>query len=254
MLLAGCLKDFRLEKYLLVCEGPTDTFIINKLAQKIYETREQEVEIVTLAPQIDATTGKWERHGWNGVRNWCKKYGFKTEQQLARVPESLRPSILRQSWRALMAISGAKGLIIQLDSDIAEQITDLPAFDAATTVRRAYCEDALSFWLNENPDKNILYYAVTSYAIETWLLATLKIGSDALSDLVDPYDLEDLPDWEDRLIRAGFSKVKKNGRDRLRKSPSELYEKYGEQIAANLVNVRKKCLSAENLCVFLEKE
>lgn len=248
----ACQQDSKLDKYLLVCEGPTDTYIIKRLASKIYEDLGKPVEIIALAPQIDATTGTWERHGWGGVRNWCKKFGVKTPQDIAAVHPNLRPLLARQSWQALMAIRGAKGLIIQIDSDIAEQIKDIPAFNPAVKHRRDYCEEALHHWLNEKPSKTMVHFAITSFAIETWLLATLDPANIAFASLTAPYNLEDLSDWEARLIAAGFKAHNKDGAIRLQKSPSERYEAYGEQIANSSLIVRQKCASAESLCSFLE--
>lgn len=71
-----------MDKYLLVCEGPTDTYVIKRLASKIYEELGKAVEIIALAPQIDATTGTWERHGWSGVRNYVKNLGVKNPQRI----------------------------------------------------------------------------------------------------------------------------------------------------------------------------
>lgn len=241
-----------MDKYLLVCEGPTDTYVIKQLASKIYESLGRAVEIVVLAPQIDATTMTWERHGWSGVRNWCKKYGVKTAAEINAVHPNLRPLLERNKWRMLMDISGAKGLIIQIDSDIAEHIRDIPAFNPAVTHRRDHCEDALHHWLNEQPQKDTVHFAITSFAIETWLLATLPSNNVAFNNLTAPYNLEDLSDWEDRLIAAGFASHNKDGAVRLRKSPSEIYQPYGERIAAHVVNVRRQCTSADDLCTFLE--
>lgn len=212
----------------------------------------QEVRIEVLSPQIDATTGSWERHGWNGVRNWCKKFGAKTPEQIAAVHPNLRPLLARQSWKVLLSVSQAKGLIIQLDSDIAEQISDMRRFDQGTIGRGDYCRDALNHWMNETPDTTIVHYAVTTFAIETWLLATVNSDHVIFQDLPESYDLEDIHDWEDRLIAAGFRSHNKNGVRRLLKSPSERYEEYGKMIADNLPDVRKKCSSAEQLCSFLE--
>lgn len=248
----ACQQDSKLDKYLLVCEGPTDTYVIKQLASKIYQNLGKSVEIIAMAPQIDATTGTWERHGWGGVRNWCKKFGVKTLEDIAAVHPSLRPLLARQNWQALMAIRGAKGLIIQIDSDIAEHIKDIPAFNPAVKHRRDYCEDALHHWLNEKPSKNTVHFAITSFAIETWLLATLDPNNIAFANLTAPYNLEDLSDWEARLIAAGFKAYRKDGAKRLLKSPSERYVPYGEQIANHAVTVRQKCASAESLCSFFE--
>ncbi len=238
--------------FLLVCEGQTDFFVIQNISSVISKRIGKEIKITLLAPQKDATTNSYQRHGWTEIRNWCRLYGNKTAAQLAALPPAVRNRVQRLSWKALLAFNNADGLIIQLDTDIAEEIKDLPAFNPANGHRREYCEGAVLTWLGEPTKPGSAYLALTSYALEAWLLSTYPRTDTVFSDLPAGFDYEDIEDLESRLIKLKCPSVSAtNGRRRLAKK-ERYYHVHAKTIADNLETVRGNCRSAEELCLHLE--
>lgn len=138
-----------------------------------------------------------------------------------------------------------------MDTDIAEQIQDLPAFDPARQHRKGFCKDATLTWLNETSTPSGIYLALTTYALEAWLLATHQRDSDVFSDLPPGFNFEDITDTEDRLIRLGHPSTTKSGTKRLSKKETN-YRSHANRISSNLDSVRSNCVSADELCRYFE--
>ncbi|CAI8866436.1 hypothetical protein [Pseudomonas chlororaphis] len=240
------------KKYLLVSEGPTDYLVIKEIATSLKSVRGEDIEVSLLAPQTDATSGSYPSHGWGGIRSWCMKFGNKTEAELKDLPLPAQQYLLRQNWRALLAINNADGLIIQLDTDIAHDISHATPF-VPGSCRNQHCNDSILFWLRETTTPSELYLALTAYALETWLLATHPPTDPVFLDLPSGFNYEDLADFEDRLVTLGYPSVNKSGRRRFKKKPFTRYEAYGKKIVANLDDVRIRCTAAEQLCTHMEK-
>lgn len=238
-------------KYLLVCEGQTDFFVIHEISNTLSAKTGKKISVVPLSPQQDATTGAWPRHGWTAIRRWCKLYGNKTEADLADVPPLLKAAALRRNWRALLQLQGADGIIIQIDTDIAEEISDLPPFNNAINHRSTHVRDAVEFWLNDNLYAPKIYLALTTYALESWILATHPKTDPVFSDLPRTFNIEDVENIEDRLIGLGYKSKKINGQIRLSKKES-LFKQYALRVAGNLDMVRAEAKSADELCKHLE--
>ncbi|CFU93474.1 TPA: hypothetical protein P7236_006262 [Pseudomonas aeruginosa] len=240
------------KKYLLVCEGQTDYFVINEISKSISNNIGRKVIITPLSPQQDATTGTWPQHGWTAIRNWCRLYGKKTAAELAPLPQKLREAALRKNWQALLKFENADGIILQIDADIAEQIKDFPAFDPKEQHRKEYLDGAIRFWLNDKNLEPQMYLAITSHALEAWIMATHSNTDPVFADLPQNFDYEEVTDVEARLIRLGYKSKRVNGTRRLSKKES-LYKSYAEKVAENLETVRAKCTAANELCQHLEK-
>ncbi|WP_143482492.1 MULTISPECIES: hypothetical protein [Pseudomonas] len=240
------------KKFLLVSEGPTDYLVIKEIASSLKTVRGEDIEVSLLAPQTDATSGSYPSHGWGGIRAWCMKFSNKTEAELAALPPQAQQFLRRQNWRALLAINNAAGLIIQLDTDIAHDISHVDAY-VPGSCRTTHCNDTILFWLKEAATSSHLYLALTSYALETWLLATHPPADPVFSDLAAGFNYESLADFEDRLVALGYPAVKKSGRRRFKKSPFTRYEVYGKKIVASLADVRSRCDAAEQLCSHMER-
>lgn len=238
-------------KYLLVCEGPTDVAFLKRLASKLGTDLGAEVTIQELSPQKDATTGEWPAHGWNAVRSWCKSWRVKSKEDLANIAPHLEELAKRRTWKALVQTS-ADGLIIQMDTDIAEQITDLDErFPHTTLSRREFCEQALFNWINESKtSEEKPVFLLPSYAMETWLLALYDPTENVFSDLDTDFNYEDIANLEDRLISLGFSSKKKRGMDKLVKK-EHLYVNYADQVYNNFHTVKSRCSEAEKFENFL---
>lgn len=226
--------------------------VIKEVSSKISSQTGVEIEIVELSPQRDATSGTYPAHGWNAIQSWCKKFSSKSIEAIQHLPEPTQRFLQRQNWRALVAFNNADGLIIQLDTDIAQDLKDLRTMNAGDC-RMSHCKDTILAWLNEKNLPDDLYLAVTSHALETWLLATYPPQNVVFNDLAAGFDYEDITDVEERLIKLGYPSKSKRGRQRLKKTPYTIYEPYAKRVAAHLGDVRQRCEAADCLCIHLEK-
>lgn len=240
-----------MKKYLLVSEGPTDNVVIKEIAKKIASEIGQKIEIVELSPQRDATSGTYPAHGWSAVQSWCMKFSAKSQASMAHLPIQTQQFLQRQSWRSLLAFDSANGLLIQLDTDIAQELRELKVIQPGDC-RKTHCKDAVLAWLNESAEVDGLYLALTAHALETWILATHNPSESVFDDLPKNFNYEHIEDVEERLINLGYESRVKRGRPRLKKSPYTIYEDYAKQIAANLPVVRERCEAANEFCKNLE--
>ncbi|WP_262264899.1 hypothetical protein [Pantoea dispersa] len=233
--------------FLLVCEGPTDIEIIKSISNKISNDSGCEIEIRELSPTKDKTTDKYPSHGWTAVKAWCEKYkldkGITIDPNLMDWQKKLLAVKLGARWDSLIKFSGADGIIIQIDTDIAEQMTH-ERFDPATHIRKEFCREAVNIWLNETSAPDGIYYLLSTYSSEVWLLAAHEPEICV--------DYESIPDVENRLIAIGYAKKKENGNYKLRKERA-LYSRYGENIVQKLNTVRQRCSECESFCSHLEK-
>ncbi|SFD75754.1 hypothetical protein [Massilia yuzhufengensis] len=236
------------KKFLLVCEGPTDIPVLTSIAKALVNKNGCQIEIVELSPQLDATSGQYPAHGWTAVRAWCLANREKTPADVAGIDEKLRAAVLRKNWRSIVAASGAHGIIVQLDTDIAEKIVDVPAsFADSGLSRRAYCEAAIAHWLRVPKVDKDMYLVLSTYSTETWLLACHEPNDPVFADLPIPFNYEDIPDAEGRLLTLGYKK--KSGRI---KKDTDLYAGYAQNMTKDLAKIRSRCKEAENFCHFVE--
>ncbi|MCI5146553.1 MAG: hypothetical protein D3923_13755 [Candidatus Electrothrix sp. AR3] len=233
-------------KFLLVCEGPTDIAFLKELSSKIGEDFNAAIELIELSPERDATTNQYPSHGWPGVRSWCRKWKRKTPEELEKVPSHFIELMRRRYWKALIDINGANGLIIQMDTDIAEQLCDLDChFTDYEGTRRSYCQKAILSWLGESAETlNRAYLLLPSFAIETWLLATHDPDETVFDDLDKPFNYEELLDVENRLIAIGYAAKEVSGKKRLKKQ-SKRYKNYGKIVFPKFHNVKQRCTEAD---------
>lgn len=242
--------------YLLVCEGPTDIAVIIALAQKVQEKIGKDVEIRELSPTMDKTTGVYPSQGWTAVKSWCEKFSINKNIVIPDGLEDWKKKLLSQKlslrWDTLIKMSGADGIILQIDTDIAEEMSHAD-FSTSGITRKQFSHAAVNLWLNETNKPDDFYYVMSTFSTETWLLATHEPSENTavLGDLATVGDYETIDNIEDRLIALGYSKQKKKGQDRLKKEP-EIYKKYGEKIAAKIDLVKSRCAEADNLMNFLE--
>lgn len=239
-------------KYLLVAEGPTDHVVINELADKLSDIHGKKIEIIELAPRADATSGTYPAFGWSAIEKWCKRYKTRTPEEVEAAEPAIRKVLLRSNWRALVAIDGADGLIIQMDNDIAHEITCLGAFVPGSD-RSTHCHSAILSWLGEGALPPEMHLAIASMSTETWILASYDPTHIVFSDLTQPINYEEIEDCEDRLISLGLKAKKKSGRRRLLKSPYTIYEPYAKTISENLPIIRSRCPALDSLCNHLSK-
>lgn len=238
--------------YLLVCEGPTDSIVLEKVAKKISEDSNNSIEIRELSPQRDASTGRYPKHGWEEVRQWCRLYGKSTDIS-GRSIEALKAR--GKKWQALVALSNANGLIIQIDTDIAEYIVDLlPLYRGSTKrARKNFLKRAILSWLGEStlPDK--VYILLSTYSTENWILATYDRIESIFDDLPENFDFEDIENALERLFNLGYDSYidPVTGKEKLNKDLN-IYKQYAKHIMDNLEKVRIECEEVDNICLEFE--
>jgi len=238
--------------YLLLCEGPTDILVIEKIANKISIDTGRKITIQVLAPQRDATS-RYEDFGWKEVRNWCRLHGTSIDTS-ANTLEAL--AARKRNWRALVATAKADGLIIQMDTDIAKEIVDLsPSYTGSTKKsRKKFCFSAFLSWLGETVKPDNIYFLLSTYSTENWVLATHDRGEDIFNNLNPGFDYEDIDNASDRLIALGYASYihPETGKQKLNKDLN-IYKQYALNIETNLDKVRLECEEAENLCIKFEQ-
>ena len=202
-------------KCLLVCEGGTDIPILQAIAAAHGH------EVRTLAPSLDATSGRYERFGWGRVVAWCENNQRRAQMYLA--------------------FSNAELLLLHVDTDVAEQIDG--NFAAKGLSRRDCCEARLNVALGVGQMPPFCHYVLPTMAIETWLLALHDNQGHPQTFATQLSDYESYSDPESMLVSIGYQQ--KNGR--LLKSVA-LYERYAEDLAANLPLVRRRCAEFDTLC------
>ncbi len=233
--------------YLLVCEGPTDISVIKEISKRISANIGKNIIIQELSPQRDATTNRYPSHGWEEVRSWCKMYGKTVDT--GDNPFAILAA--KRTWKALLKASRAHGLIIQMDTDIAQYIGDLnPRYTGSTkNERKRFCQKAILNWLGEPTKPNNIYLLLSTNSTETWILATHSRADAVFHDLSNGFDFEEISNVVDRLITLGYRTYLDNETNRVKFSKDlSLYQNYAEKIANNLVKVRLESEEAEKLC------
>jgi len=241
-------------KFLLVCEGPTDIEILSSVSKALTNINGHSVEIIPLSPQRDATSGQYPRHGWTEVRAWCQTNKRKTAADVASINPLLRSAILRKNWSFLVQASGADGVIIQIDTDIAGQIIDCPLgrFTTGNIVqRKIFTETAILNWLSEPKSPKGIFLILSSYSTETWIMACHSPADSMFTGLPVGFDYEDVHDVEARLITKGYAIKSKAGVPKLEKKTT-LYAGYAKQIISSIVDVRSRCSTAHDFCTLIE--
>jgi len=231
--------------FLLVCEGPTDILAIDKIAKEISQRIDKDIEIRELSPRRDATTSRYPDHGWEEVRQWCKLYG-NTLNNSSNTLEAL--AARSKNWKALVSMSNANALIIQIDTDIVEYIDEIePKYGGATKkARKNFVQKAILQWLGEDTIPKKAFLLKSTYSTETWLLATFDKDNTVFNDLADGFDFEEIEDVNQRLFALGFANyIDEKGKQKLRKIN---YDNYAVQIASNIDKVREECEEADLLC------
>lgn len=220
------------KNFLLVCEGETDVYIFQALAAHL-SNPDTQLEITSLAPQHDATSGTYESHGYGDVLNWCLAY--------------------RNKIQMLIDFKGAESMLIQMDTDIAQQAN--PDCMEQNHSARHCCQEKLNEKLGTSAEPVRCYYILPTQNTETWLLASHNNVSllDANMNAINNYEL--ITDTEQRLIYLGYKSkkgVNKHAPRKLNKRPAEQYKKHGKQLTSNLTLARQRCVELNRVCLLLE--
>ncbi|MDI1358378.1 MAG: hypothetical protein PSU84_09170 [Methylobacter sp.] len=217
--------------FLLVCEGETDIYIFEALAKHL-SNDEIVVTVISLAPQLDATSGTYPSHSFGHVLNWCADN--------------------RSRIQMLLDFKGANALFLQMDTDIAGQAN--PDCIGQGLSPRHCCQEKLNQKLSATEEPPRCHYILPTQNTETWVLAShdgpaLDENSIAISD----YEL--ITDTEQRLIALkykGKKGVSNTAPRKLKKTPASMYKKHGEQLTGNLMLARQRCNELDRLCILLE--
>lgn len=238
-------------KYLLVTEGPTDFIILKKISNIVSTYMKKNIEFVELSPQRDETTNRYPNHGWKEVRNWCRLYGNNIN---SLSNEFAKIAAKSKNWKILVKMAKAKGIIIQIDTDIVEYIDELTTKYNGTTKlsRKRFCEKAILNWLGEDNLVENLFLIKSTHCTETFILATFPRNNAVFKDLPISFDYEDITDVIPRLIKLGFkSYITEDGIEKLSKDLA-LYNGYSNIIEENFKNVKLECQEIDFLCKELE--
>ncbi|MBY7931793.1 hypothetical protein KW447_12415 [Vibrio fluvialis] len=237
--------------FLLVCEGPTDLVFLKRLARNIGQDLGCDINVTELSPQRDATSGTWPPHGWSEVRRWCQTWKIKSDAEIESVNPIFREMVKRRNWKALVATPNVDGLIVQIDTDIAEEIRDLDVdFVNFDGTRREFCHKAVSCWLDINNDEQC-YILLPSYALEAWILATHEPDSECFKDLEDSFNYENISDIETFLLQLGYPRKTVRGAKRFRKNVPK-YNDYADLVFENSPSVQMRCKEYKDFSEFLD--
>lgn len=239
--------------YLLVCEGASDIALIKAVADKLSQVKDREIIIQELSPTRDATTKRYPEHGWKEVRNWCRQYGNGSPvapHQNSAMANAFAAVMPRKHWTALLKIRNAKGLIIQLDTDIAHNIK-------VNNVRgvsgdRLHCHNAISDWLGLIQVPATVHYLLPSFSTESWILALHDENHAMFNSIPKPVRYESIPDPCGVLIDGGYkSYFNKEKNKRCLDKDGDLYTAYGKEIGEQHNLVSTRCAEFNLFCNFL---
>ena len=108
----------------LVYEGGSDHALLKELFSHLKSPSGNSIEIIPIQPIFDATSNRAELGGWTEIRKWCRKYSNKGAA--INSPDLLERKSAQLYWKALLPLSSIKTLMIQIDTDIAHNKTNLP--------------------------------------------------------------------------------------------------------------------------------
>lgn len=239
--------------YLLVCEGGSDVVLLQAVAAKLSQFYQREIEIQELAPARDNTTKRFPEHGWKEVRSWCRLYGDSNPvapHQNAMMANAFAAIKKRKNWKAMLEMRRAKGLIIQLDTDIAHELRVNNILGKPGD--RAHCHRAISEWLGITQVPETLHYLLPSFSTESWILALHDQDHTMFDPFQKPLDYESITDPCDVLISGGYKSFfhREKGKICLSKD-NDLYTVYGRWIGENYNVVASRCVAFDSLCKFL---
>lgn len=228
----------------IVAEGSTDIVVIQEYLSSWMNRHGEDVsvEIVTLQPQLDATSGQYGDGGWTFVKTWCED----------------NPAQMRSFEFAPLFEGDAPMdfLIVQLDGDRIEKYAkDHPDISLAGNLdarrRGQIVEEILKRWLwgsNQgraaDPREARHCLVATVRSLETWLVAGLD------TSIVDPEEIEDpdsalmklAPELDTKVVR-GVTKLKK-------KWPS--WKKLAQRTTASLEHIGRSCYHCGKLLAYAD--
>lgn len=240
--------------FAVVCEGPTDIPIIEKILDRIGRKTHKSITKNVLHPEQDATSGRFEAWGWTNINKWCEKYSCNQSSTSTTPSNSIayrmnmdvtklnaRFQTSHATWKSFIKLGGHRALIIVMDTDIAEEISTnrhgpiqngtYIAFNPASTSRQAYCKKAIEHWIGTTEQQeNDLIICLPTYAIETWLLSShsYKDRPDIFASHIRDY--ETIPKPYEYLCKLGYASKS----DGTLKKTSKHYYKYANDFYSKI--------------------
>lgn len=210
----------------IVSEGKTDFVVIETLLNEWSADYGLELEILTLQPQIDESSGLWGDGGWSQVMLWCRD----------NPPEVRNGAIFGKLFEHEIPFDL---IFVHLDADVIEEFvphlsrTVMPDNIHDGRARYDFVLSVLDEWLwpnaarsnDLNERKHLLLPAVR--ATESWLLAGMDTNIESPKDF-DP-EVEMMNKFPNLITM-------KKGRQRLRKN----YQKWA--VMAKNISIEKEHL------------
>ncbi len=216
---------------MVVCEGSSDFSFIEGIIKKLGNDLKVNAEAVLLEPQFDATIGRHNKFGYEGVKAWCNHKRLIRQTKGADVIGTL------------LALSNADFLLIHLDSDIADKIeVNSIAFSGAVKERRQWCHSALDNWLGIAKDEMYNHYLIPTWQIETWLLSTFDKDNSPHVFSSEIMDYEEICNVEELLLQLGYAEdFEKKGRLYKERELFSSNPQYVPRLLQMLDKVEKSC-------------
>ena len=227
---------------LVVCEGSSDYSVIAGIIKEIGRLKGKNFKSILLAPELDATSGRYEKFGYEGVKNWCRYHNCQYAQ------------LGRNKIASLLAWHSADLVFIHLDADIADNIAleDL-LFSGEIKDRKDWCCRALDLWLGAIQSQVKCFFIVPTMQIETWLLATFDNITNPDVFSVELADYELVIDVEKKLLAIGYDVYKeKPGRIYKEKSLYENDSRYVPRLINKLDVASSRCQELTNFMRIIE--
>jgi hypothetical protein len=221
------------------------------------------IEIELIAPPVDETSKERARGGWGNVKSWCVKFGTTLPpattpndldllKEAGFIPELIDRCQNRPCWPTLLTMAEADGVLIHMDSDIAEAITGLDEdFLTSGLSRKDFCMNAIQTWLG-TAEQDDLHFIIATFCLETWFVATYD-GQTSPNIFPNPVEnYEDIQDPSSLLLAMGYKSYIDTTTGKITIDKKALTEEYANQIVDNLDISKSRCLELKRTISYVE--
>lgn len=251
--------------FLLVSEGVSDHEVLKLVLREIGKTKGLDIQLELISPALDETTKIRERGGWGNVQAWCKKHGsvqvkndFTIEDRNSLEQAGFKLDFLpsnkkHPSWESFVALSGAAGLFVHLDADIAEKINDIAInYCDSGLSRKDYCKHAIRTWIGTDEDSQ-LCFVTPSYCLETWYLATHDNLTDpgVIPDQIENY--ETVENVISLLLSLGYDGFTDENTGLITVDKKSLTEKHSGHLIDNFSVSLSRCPELQRVYSYISK-
>ncbi len=227
---------------LVVCEGSSDHSVIEGIVKEVGRSKGKNFQSILLAPELDATSDRYEKFGYEGVKNWCQYNNCQYSQ------------FGRNKIASLLAWHSADLIFIHLDADIADRLElNRLFFSNGIKNRKEWCCKVLDSWFGDLKNHIKCFYVVPTMQIESWLLATFDNVTNPSVFSVEIEDYELVIDVEKKLLAIGYDEDReKPGRIYKEKSLYEKDKRYVPRLIDKLDVASIRCSELSNFIRILE--